>query len=182
VKLPDDPRLGDGVVVLRRHAERDAEAFDEMRHDADVQRWALGGPPAGPAGDSLAFYRSMWEAGDLAMLAITLEDEDGFLGHTGLFLQGRTFGVAELGYILGPRGRGQGLATRAGRLIARWAFDELEIERLEARTHLDNVASHRVLERLGFTREGLERSSRRLVYGRDRFDAYCWSLLPHELA
>jgi RimJ/RimL family protein N-acetyltransferase len=181
VRLPDDPRLRDGVVALRRHVDRDVGAFDEMRQDLDVQRWALGGPPTGPPTDSLAFYRSTWEAGELAMLAITLEGEDDFLGHTGLFLHGSTFGIAELGYILGPRGRGRGLATRAGRLIARWAFDDLDIERLEARTHPENVASHRVLERLGFTQEGLERSSRRLVYARDRFDAYCWSLLPHEL-
>jgi RimJ/RimL family protein N-acetyltransferase len=181
VRLPDDPRLGDGVVALRRHAERDADAFDEMRRDAEVQRFALGGPPTGSPEDSLALYRSMWEAGDMAMLAITLEGEDEFLGHTGLFLQSRPFGVAELGYILGPRGRGRGLATRSARLVARWAFDDLEVERLEARTHPDNVASHRVLERLGFTREGLERASRRLVYARERFDAYCWSLLPDEL-
>jgi RimJ/RimL family protein N-acetyltransferase len=182
VRLPDDPRFTDGIVALRRHAGRDAEGFDAMRQDADVQRYALGAPPTSPAADSLARYRSLWEAGEIAMLAITLAAEDDFLGHTGLFLHLRDFGVGELGYILGPQARGRGVATRAARLVAEWAFGELGIERLEARTHPENVASHRVLERLGFTREGLERSSRRLVYGRERFDAYCWSLLPHELA
>jgi RimJ/RimL family protein N-acetyltransferase len=181
VRLPQDPRFGDGVVALRRHAERDADGFDEMRRDPDVQRYALGAPPASPAADSLARYRNLWDVGEVAMLAITLDGEDDFVGHTGLFLVQQMFGIAELGYILGPSARGKGLATRSARIVARWAFDDLGVERLEARTHPDNVPSHRVLERLGFTREGLERGSRRLVYGPERFDAYCWSLLPGEL-
>jgi RimJ/RimL family protein N-acetyltransferase len=43
------------------------------------------------------------------------------------------------------------------RLVARWAFDALGVQRLELTTAPDNVASQRVAERVGFTREGVLR-------------------------
>jgi RimJ/RimL family protein N-acetyltransferase len=70
------------------------------------------------------------------------------------------FGFAEVGYILLPGGRGQGYATRAVRLLARREFDDLGIGRLQARTDVDNGASQRVLERVGFQREGVARARR----------------------
>jgi RimJ/RimL family protein N-acetyltransferase len=181
VTLPESVELTDGVVLLRRPDERDLAAMEAMVADAEVRRWAAGVAPRGGAGDALERTREGWDAGKVAFLAITEPPDDEFLGNTGLFFLTHDFGVGELGYILRPEGRGRGLATRAARLVARWAFDEFEIARLEARTALDNVASHRVLERLGFTPEGVERSSRRLRFAPGRFDCRCWSLLPGEL-
>jgi RimJ/RimL family protein N-acetyltransferase len=181
VTLPESVELTDGVVLLRRPDERDLAAMEAMVADADVRRWAVGAAPPGGASDALARGRDAWDAGKIAFLAITEPPDDEFLGNTGLFFLSHDFGVAELGYILRPEGRGRGLATRAARLVAQWAFDEFEVARLEARTALDNIASHHVLERLGFTPEGVERSARRLRFATERFDCRCWSLLPGEL-
>ena len=65
---------------------------------------------------------------------------------------------AGVGYWLVPAARGRGVATRAVRLLARWAFDSLGVVRLELTCGPDNVASQRVAERCGFTREGLMRA------------------------
>jgi len=92
--------------------------------------------------------------------------------------------VAELGYLLVAAARGRGVMSRAVRLLVGWGFAELDLARIQAMTHPDNAASARVLERLGFTREGLLRSLR--VPGlRDgapaREDRVMWSVLPREL-
>jgi RimJ/RimL family protein N-acetyltransferase len=88
------------------------------------------------------------------------------------------FGFAEIGYILLPGGRGQGYATRTVRLLARWIFDDLKIGRVQARTSLENVASHRVLERVGFEREGIARAAYVLPVSQERIDCIMWALLP----
>jgi RimJ/RimL family protein N-acetyltransferase len=86
-------------------------------------------------------------------------------------------GVIEVGYWLFPEARGRGLATRAVRVVTREAFAS-GLERIEANVRIGNDASVRVLERAGFTREGVKR--RLLRHGDGRVDATLFSLLPGE--
>jgi RimJ/RimL family protein N-acetyltransferase len=83
----------------------------------------------------------------------------------------------ELGYWLLAEGRGRGIATRAARALAMHAF-HVGLLRVEAVVRPENTASIRVLERAGFTREGLMRSL--LRHGDGRADAILYSLLPGE--
>ncbi|HEX6687005.1 MAG TPA: GNAT family protein [Candidatus Limnocylindrales bacterium] len=62
---------------------------------------------------------------------------------------------ARLGYWVAPTHGGRGVATTAVGDIARVAFEELGLHRLEAGTLLHNVPSQRVLERNGFVRFGI---------------------------
>ncbi|MEU8198188.1 GNAT family N-acetyltransferase [Microbispora amethystogenes] len=66
-------------------------------------------------------------------------------------------GQAMLGYSLLPAFRGRGLVTRAVTLLTDWAFGHTPLRRIVAGTKTGNTASHRVLERAGFTREHLVR-------------------------
>ena len=66
--------------------------------------------------------------------------------------------LAEVGYSLRRRARGRGAATTALRLVSNWAIEELGIQRVNLMTAPENVASQRVAERAGFTREGLLRA------------------------
>lgn len=59
-----------------------------------------------------------------------------------------------VGYWVGAAHNGRGLATRAVAEVARVAFEELGLHRIQAGTLLDNVRSQRVLARNGFTRIG----------------------------
>ena len=78
-----------------------------------------------------------------------------------------------------PAARGRGVATRAVRLIARWAFAELRLARLELTCAPDNDAAQRVAERCGFTREGVLRSH--MPFKGGRRDTVVFGLLPGEL-
>jgi ribosomal-protein-alanine N-acetyltransferase len=64
------------------------------------------------------------------------------------------FQSASLGYWVARAANGRGLATKAVRAIARLAFEDLHLHRLEAGTLLHNAASQAVLQRNGFTRFG----------------------------
>jgi RimJ/RimL family protein N-acetyltransferase len=86
-------------------------------------------------------------------------------------------GIVELGYWLFPHARGRGLATRIARLLAEHAFS-LGVQRVAAYVNVGNEPSNRVLERAGFTREGVVRSLPK-PDGR-RVDKTLYSLLPGE--
>jgi RimJ/RimL family protein N-acetyltransferase len=88
-------------------------------------------------------------------------------------------GRAAVGYWLAPEARGRGAATQAVRLLARWAFAELGLARLELTCGPDNEASQRIAERCGFSREGLLRSH--VPFKGGRRDSVIYSLLPGEL-
>jgi len=86
-------------------------------------------------------------------------------------------GVIEVGYWLFAHARGRGLATNAVRAVAREVFAS-GLWRIEAHVRIGNDASERVLERAGFTREGVKR--RLLRHGDGRVDATGFSLLADE--
>jgi RimJ/RimL family protein N-acetyltransferase len=81
---------------------------------------------------------------------------------------------------MGAPTRGRGVCTRALRLLAGWAFQELDLRRLELVTDPDNLASQRVAEKAGFRREGVLRA---YLIDRDGSfrDAVMFSLLPGDL-
>jgi len=66
---------------------------------------------------------------------------------------------AHLGYWLGEAYWGRGIATAATRALVKWAFGERDFVRLEAGVFSWNPASARVLEKVGFVREGVHRKS-----------------------
>ncbi|XP_068333853.1 uncharacterized protein [Pyrus communis] len=82
----------------------------------------------------------------------------------------------ELGYVLGSKYWGKGIATQAVKLVADAIFKEWpHLDRLEALVDVDNVGSQRVLEKVGFQREGVLRKYF-ILKGRSR-DMVIFSLL-----
>ncbi len=86
-------------------------------------------------------------------------------------------GIIEIGYWLYPRARGRGIATKVARVLAEYAFT-LGVQRVTAYVSVGNLESERVLERAGFTREGVLRSMPTPDGG--RVDKTIFSLLPGE--
>jgi ribosomal-protein-alanine N-acetyltransferase len=66
-------------------------------------------------------------------------------------------GIAEVGYALGTPFQGRGVMTAALTQLFAELFGHTALERIEARCSIDNFASQAVLDKLGFTREGLLR-------------------------
>lgn len=87
--------------------------------------------------------------------------------------------TAELSYDVAPSHWGRGIATAACRAATVWAFEVAGWHRVQATTVLSNLRSQRVLQKVGFVREGLVRHFR-IVRGRPA-DYWLFAALPGEL-
>jgi ribosomal-protein-alanine N-acetyltransferase len=87
-------------------------------------------------------------------LAITVPGEDRLIGNCGIRMQTAGALEAEIGYELAPEHWGRGYATEAARAMLGFGFAELALHRVHANCIAENVASARVLEKLGMRREG----------------------------
>jgi RimJ/RimL family protein N-acetyltransferase len=86
---------------------------------------------------------------------------------------------ANLGYWLAKPYWGQGIMTRAVRCYVRYALTHLDVVRLTAEVFCRNEASIRVLEKVGFRREGRLRKHR--AKDGDLLDAYFYGLLREDV-
>jgi RimJ/RimL family protein N-acetyltransferase len=122
----------------------------------------------------LGRYEDGWRDGSRAGFAVRDEDgaNAGFAAYVRLDLDSRE---GEIGYVVAPARRGRGIASRAVRLLTRWGFDDLHLERIELRIDPGNSGSNVVAERAGYTREGVLRSVA-FKEGR-RVDVGIWSRL-----
>ncbi len=88
---------------------------------------------------------------------IELKAEGKLIGTCGYCKWDKQHRRAEMGYDLWPDYWGQGLMPEALRALLQYGFQEMGLNRVEATTHTENRRSQRVLEKLGFQREGLLR-------------------------
>jgi len=168
--------LRDGDLVLRPWTEDDVDAMVAGCNDPDVARWIPTIPHPYTRDDALAFLR-----GEVAPTheALAIELDGQVVGGIGMGLNSHEY-RATMGYWVAAPARGQGICTRALRLLTRHALEELELQRVDLVTDPDNLASQRVAEKVGFQREGVLRAHLRHPDGRIR-DSVMFSLLPGEL-
>ena len=95
--------------------------------------------------------------------AITSKDGK-YLGGCGLNQIDKANLRANLGYWVRSSVTQRGVATAAVRLLRNWGFQNTDLARMEIVIAVGNLASHRVAEKAGATREGIARS-RLLIHG-----------------
>jgi ribosomal-protein-alanine N-acetyltransferase len=152
----DTPRL-----QLRPFAEGDAVIVHRVYSDPDVMRYVATGPAADLAATRrlLGEYAAHQEIHGYSFWAVLERESGRLIGDAGLY---RTpTGEVELGYTLGMPWWGRGLATEAAEAWIETAFGPLEIDEVVALAEPANVASLRVLEKVGMARAG-----ERIAFGR----------------
>jgi RimJ/RimL family protein N-acetyltransferase len=176
------PLLASDVVLLRPWGEADVPGIVLAFSDPVMQRFSWRTAPYTEI-DARGFLAEQEAArlrGEgLSFALAEPRDQDVVLGCVSLSEVRLDRGCAAVGYWLAPEARGRGAAAHAVRLLARWAFDELRLARLELSCGPDNEASQQVAGRCGFTREGLLRSH--VPFKGARRDSVIYSLLPGEL-
>ena len=176
-----DPALTAAGIVLRRPVPGDIPWITAACSDRELSQYIPAMPYPYSQSDARAFIEDSgrgWAEGSRAGFVIAHAADGGGLGTIGLHLSAGDAGLASVGYWLRREARGHGAATVAVRLVSAWAFDELGIRRLSLFTLPGNVASQRVAERAGFTREGILRA---WLPTRDgRRDSVMFSLLPDD--
>jgi RimJ/RimL family protein N-acetyltransferase len=171
--------LTDGVVLIRRLEAADAPAFAQGFVDDPTLGVMVGTETDPTAEEVVARELADRPPGTVPALVIGDAARDGeFLGGIGIYRLDRRHRRGEVGFWLTPEARGRGLASRAVRLVTSWAFETLDLERVELTTTPDNAGSRALAARLGFTEEGTMRS-RNLERGR-RVDVMMFAVLKDE--
>ncbi|MBI2963674.1 MAG: GNAT family N-acetyltransferase [Deltaproteobacteria bacterium] len=142
---------------LRRPRLSDCAAiFEEYAADPEATRY-LAWTPHRSIADTRAFLERQLEieaAGGERSWMITRRDEDRAIGVIGCIFDAH---AVSLGYVLGRQHWNRGYATEGGRAVLAWALALPATRRVWAVCDVDNVASRRVMEKLGMEREGLLR-------------------------
>ncbi|MEO8519696.1 MAG: NUDIX hydrolase [Dermatophilaceae bacterium] len=157
-EVPTQPTLYDGDVVLRPWTVDDLDVA-RLQVSQEIQHWF--GFPAGmaPGGDlSQAFEEQRRDYSDSRKVVSFLVEHEGVLAGTAEVRQNGD-GNGELSCVLFPDHRGQSLATRAVRLLIRYAFDELGLHRVAAHAEPGNRTSLGIAFRVGLRREGIVRDA-----------------------
>ena len=144
-----------GRLILRRFTLDDLPAFYELCSKPEIIRYAQSTPLA-----SLEEARAMMDAAPFhdyaaygyGRFACVWKESGAVIGFSGVKYVPE-IGDTELGYRFLPEFWGMGLATEAGSASIEFARSDLGLTRLVAMVHPDNVASAKVLTKLGFAVE-----------------------------
>lgn len=150
------PTLPTARLRLRPFHAADANALFALHSNALVLRYWDSTPWSERlrAERFITTCRQIAEAGTGTRLSVDRIADGAFIGWCSLTRWNLDYRSASMGYCLDDVAWGQGYATEALRALLQWAFDTLELNRVQAETDTRNAASARVLEKLGFVREG----------------------------
>ncbi len=116
--------------------------YDPLSYSEAEEAFAIKSRPWVAEGDS-------WLS--LGITALSTGDK---LGNIGLKVVNHQAKIAEVGFMIKPTAQGQGFAAEALALLIAYAHSELKLNKLVATCSVNNVGSYRLLEKVGFIREG----------------------------
>jgi RimJ/RimL family protein N-acetyltransferase len=148
-------------INLRKVTRSDAQSIYEHAKDREISRYTFIPHPY-KREDALHFikftHRQMKKEKEYH-LGIELKTTGQIIGMIGMMQISQKHRRAEVGYWLGRSHWGKGYAAEALHLMLRYGFKELKLVRIWARVMHPNLASARMLEKIGFTFEGRLRKS-----------------------
>ncbi len=144
------PQLATSRLTLRAFTDDDVVPFHRMLIEKDVLRYFPNTDPP-----SLERVQKMvsgilkhWAEHGFGLWAVERRQSGEFMGRCGLQVIPDT-GEVEVDFILGKAFWGQGYATEGGQASVQYGFERLGVEMIVGIVHPENMASQRVLEKLG---------------------------------
>lgn len=155
------PTLQTNRLTLRRLMVADAVDMYEYSKNKEVTRYLTwdAHPDVAYTREYLQYIGSHYNVGDFFDWGVILNSEDKMIGTCGFTRFDYNNNSGEIGYVINPAYRGQGIADEAVREVMSFGFDDLGLNRIEAKFIEGNTASMRVMEKTGMTFEGYHRSS-----------------------
>ena len=154
-------------LILRRYEDRDVGDILEYSREADF--WLARSLDWTPTGASVRAYfeaqadQHPEQAPGWFNLMMELKSERKVVGCVGIGVTNKEQGQASIGWMLGCRYQGQGLATEAARALLDFGFGSMGLHRIFARTGRANTRSWLLMERLGMRREAHFRESDKVL-------------------
>jgi ribosomal-protein-serine acetyltransferase len=173
--------LTDGVVLLRSYDFGDVPVLHQAVQESLAElspwmSWATKGYTQEVAQNFVTISRAEWSKGGIYGFAILNAQTGEFVGGCGLSHIHPVYHFCNLGYWIRSPQHGHGYAGRAAKLVAKFAFEKLNLIRTEIVIAKDNEASKRVAEKIGAHYEGILLN--RMVVGKLIYDAHMFSLVP----
>ncbi len=174
------PPMDTDRLSLRAMKVSDAPDMFAYAHRADVTEYLTWLPHRDieETRDYLTEVGRRYRTGDFYDWALICREDGHMIGTCGFTSFNYNADSAEVGYVLNPVYQGRGLATEALRAVMRFGFAELSLHRIEAHFIEGNMASRRLMERVGMQFEGYARESM-FIKGRYRTIGTC-AVLRHE--
>lgn len=180
MKISTFPVLETDRLILRQVYTYDAESVLRYLSDQEVMKY-YGLEPFDTINDALdeiSWYQSIFEENTGIRWGITIKNQNEVIGSCGFLNMVPKHYRSEIGFELSKDYWGQGIASEALKAICKYGFEQLNLQRIEALIEPPNQSSQRLVERLGFIREGLLRN---YEFTSGKFDdLYMYSLLRKE--
>jgi len=146
-------------ILLRKLRRLDAPALAKAAHDREIYRntWIPFPYTLDDAYDFIKKAEKFWEEGTAYPFTIVWKETGEIAGGIGLQILSRRHASAELGYWIARKRRRQGVVSEAIALTLAWGFEDLKLHRIQAHVIEGNEASVGVLNKAGFTYEGIVR-------------------------
>jgi [ribosomal protein S5]-alanine N-acetyltransferase len=175
------PVLETKRLVLRKVTKEDAKSILKYLSDEVVMKY-YGLEPfksIDDALDEISWYQSIQNNKTGIRWGITLKEQGIVLGSCGFHNIVSQHFRTEIGFELSKEQWGKGIALEAVEAIIRYGYEHMNFQRIEALIEPPNRASQKLVEKLGFIREGLLRN---YEFTNGKFDdLYMYSLLKQDL-
>lgn len=163
--------------ILRKWLESDAHAVYKYANNKKIaDNLRDGFPYPYKLSDAVSFTKSMAGNDDKSQCCRAIVINNEAIGSIGLFIKDDVYRKsAEIGYWLAEPFWNQGIVSSAVKQLCKYGFDNYDIIRIYAEPFAHNIGSCKVLEKAGFTLEGILKKS--VCKNNDIFDSCMYAIL-----
>ena len=142
-------------LILREFQLSDTEAFFAMDSNPKVHQYLWNKPVQKIAEtiEIIEFVRKQYIDNGVGRFAMISKESNKFIGWAGLKFNtemvNNKVNFYDVGYRLDEKFWGKGYASEATFAWLKYAFETMKIKTIEAAAHSDNVASNRILQKIG---------------------------------
>lgn len=145
------------VNLRQLHATDSEDFFNYMTHPNVKKYLSEQDTPKslGNAEEELRYWAGLFNNMQSIYWGIACKKNNKLIGSCGFNLWNKVHNRVELSYDLSPEHWGKGIMTEAVEAITRFAFEDMNVVRAQATVVYDNIGSIKVLEKAGYSREGM---------------------------
>lgn len=161
-------------LLIRKFEAQDWQAVYSYMSDETVMHYM---PEGVLTEEQVQKFITENSANQAKHFAITLHDQPEVIGH---LVFHRCFGehTYEIGWVLNPAYQQHGYASEAAQALLDYGFSKLKLHRIIATCQPENIASYRVMEKIGMRREGFFKKC--IPHGDNWWDEYYYAILQEE--
>ena len=142
-------------LILRPFEKSDVEAFFEMDKNPEVHKYLWNKPilSINEVYESIEMIKQQYKDNNIGRFAMILKETSDFIGWAGLKyntkIVNNKINFYDIGYRLNEDFWGKGYASEASFAWLDYGFDVMNIQQMTAAAHTDNIASNRILQKIG---------------------------------